>query len=140
MATTMRTDTWLNTVTIDGVDLGIWDTFKGGDADSTVMTYRPGGMKDTRVIGGQKTVSPITLDRSIQMETDWAIVGKLMRASVGVSTVVVHRQPLNYNKQPYGTPLIYTGILKQVLPGDTDSQKADAQLWSIVMVPGSTIG
>jgi hypothetical protein len=97
-------------------------------------------MAATKVVGGQTTVSPVTLDKSLEMETDWAIMSNLLRASVGVSQVVVSRQLLDQNKNPYGAPLIYTGILKQVLPGDTDSMKADPQIWSIVMVPAGNIG
>jgi hypothetical protein len=140
MTTTARTDTWLNTVTVDGNPIGTWDALKGGDNDSTVTNYRPGGMAATKVVGGQTTVSPVTLDKSLEMETDWAIMSNLLRASVGVSQVVVSRQLLDQNKNPYGAPLIYTGILKQVLPGDTDSMKADPQIWSIVMVPAGNIG
>jgi hypothetical protein len=140
MTTTARSDTWLNTVTIDGNPIGTWDTLKGGDNDSTTQNYRPGGMQALKVIAGQSTVSPLTLDKSLERETDWAIIGTLMRASVGKSQVMVSRQLLDDDGNPYGTPLIYNGILKQVLPGDTDSMKADALLWSIVIVPNGIIG
>ena len=140
MTTTARTDTWLNTVTIDGNPIGTWDTFKGGDNDSTVQNYRPGGMAQQKVIGGQSTVSTITLDKSMERETDWSIISNLLRASIGRIAVVVSRQLLDDSGNPYGAPLVYTGILKQVLPGDTDSNKADAQIWSIVVVPAGTIG
>jgi len=140
MTTTARTDTWLNTVTVDGVSIGTWDTLKGGDNDSTVMNYRPGGMAATKVIGGQTTVSTLTLEKSLEIETDWAIISNLLRASVGVSAVIISRQLLDPDKNPYGAPLIYTGILKQVTPGDTDSAKGDVQMWGIVVVPAGTIG
>jgi hypothetical protein len=140
MTTTARTDTWLNHVVIDGNDAGVWDTFKGGDNDSTTQNYRPGGMKPLKVIAGQSTVSPITLDKSLERETDWQIIGRLMRADVGRSQVGITRQLLDDAGNPYGTPLVYTGILKQVLPGDVDAQKGDAQIWSIVVVPAGTIG
>jgi hypothetical protein len=112
MTTTARTDTWLNTVTIDGSSIGTWDTLKGGDNDSTVTNYRPGGM----------------------------VALKVVRAKVGKSSAVVSRQLLDVDGNPYGSPLIYSGILKQVMPGDTDSMKGDPQIWSIVIVPGGQIG
>ena len=140
MTTTARSDTWLNTVSIDGGPSITFDTFKGGDNDSTATNYRPGGMKALKVVGGQSTVSPITMDKSLEMETDWLVIGQLIRASVGKSTVAVSRQLLDADGNPYGTPLQYSGILKQVMPGDTDSNKGDPQIWTIVITPAGTIG
>jgi hypothetical protein len=139
--TTARTDTWLIVVTIDGVSAGTWDTFKGGDNDSTTQSYRPGSTGQQRVIGGQSTVSPITVEKSMERETDWALMGSLMRASIGKSVVQISRQLLDIDRNPYGGhPLIYNGILKQVLPGDVDSNKADVSMWSLIVVPAGTIG
>jgi hypothetical protein len=125
MTTTSRSDTWLITASIDGGSSITFDTFKGGDNDSTTTNYRPGGMKPLKVVGGHSTVAPVTMDKSLEMETDWLTIGQLLRASVGKSTVDVSRQLLDYDGNPYGTPLLYTGILKQVMPGDTDSNKGD---------------
>lgn len=140
MTTTARTDTWLNTVTVDGQSLGTWDTLKGGDNDSSVVTYRPGGMKAHKVVAGQTTVSPLTLEKSLEMEIDWATIGTLIRANVGKSVATVSRQLLDIDGNPYGAPLLYSGILKQVMPGDTDSMKGDPQMWGIVITPGGQIG
>lgn len=140
MTTTLRTDTWLNTISIDGGAPITMDTFKGGDNDSSTTIYRPGGMVKPKVIGGQTTISDITLDKSMEMETDWTLITALMKANVGKSEVVVMRQPLDPDANPYGSPLIYNGILKQVLPGDTDSMKADALLWSVVVTPDGVPG
>jgi hypothetical protein len=64
----------------------------------------------------------------------------LMVAAAGSAPATVHRQPLDINKNPYGTPLVYSGILKSIMPGDTDSNKADTQIWTITIVPAGNVG
>jgi hypothetical protein len=140
VTTTMRQDTWQNTISIDGGPAIVMDTFKGGDNDSASTTYRPGGMQKAKTIGGFSTVSNITLDKSMELETDWVLMSTLMRANVGRSRCVVSRHPMDPDGNLFGDPLVYTGVLKQVLPGDTDSNRADAQVWSVVVVPDSDIG
>lgn len=142
--TLMRSDTWLNTVSINGSLTpspdGVWDTFKGGDIDSTADVYKAGGMKDQEAVGGQPTISTVTLDKALDMQNDWATVQQLMAAGAGNAPITIHRQPLDINKNPFGTPLIYTGIVKSVAPGDTDSNKSDIQMWTITAVVSGPIG
>jgi hypothetical protein len=141
--TLMRSDTWLNTVTIGGVLTpapdGIWDTFKGGDIDSAADVYKAGGMRDQEAVGGTQTISTVTLDKALD-RNDWPAVQSLMAAGVGNALITIHRQPLDPNKNPFGTPLIYTGIVKSCAPGDTDSNKSDIQMWSITAVVNGPVG
>lgn len=142
--TLMRTDTWLVTATIDGSLTpspdGVWDTFKGGDIDSTADVYHAGGMKDQQAVGGQATISTITIDKALNRENDWAQIQNLMATAVGNASITIHRQPLDQNKNPFGTPLVYTGIVKSLAPGDTDSSKSDIQMWTLTAVVSGPIG
>jgi hypothetical protein len=138
--TTLRSDTWLITLSIDGGPAITMDTFKGGDKDSSVTQYRPGGMAAQKVVGGQTSVSNINMEKSLEMETDWAVVQNLMRARVGSSRCVVGRQPLDPNGVPFGSPLVYTGTLKQCGAGDTDSDKSEVDKWTVEIMPDSPIG
>jgi|ERR1035438_4936466 hypothetical protein len=144
----MRSDTWLNTVTVNGAlfplaDGGVWDTFKGGDVDSSADVYHAGGMAPQEVVGGQPTISTVTLDKALDLQADWASVQQLMvggPGTVGNASITIHRQPLDINKNPSGTPLIYNGIVKSCAPGDTDSNKSDIQMWSITAVVNGPVG
>lgn len=140
----MRSDTWLNTVTINGVLTpspdGVWDTFKGGDIDSEASTYKAGGMAEQEAIGGQSSIATITLDKALDLQNDWPTAQQLMAISAGNAPVTVHRQPLDINKNPSGSPLTYTGILKSISVGDTDSTKSDVQMWTIAVVLNGPVG
>lgn len=141
----MRSDTWKNTVTVNGALFppntdGIWDTFKGGDVDSVASVYHPGGMKDQEAVGGQPTISTVTLEKALDLVADWASVQQLMTGGAGNSPITISRQPLDIDKNPSGTPLTYNGILKSVAPGDTDSSKSDIQMWTITAVVSGPIG
>lgn len=140
----MRSDTWLVTATINGVLFpspnGVWDAFKGGDIDSTADTYRAGAMADQEVVGGQATIAPVSLDKALDLQNDWALLQQLMAAGVGNAPITIHRQPLDINKNPFGSPLVYTGIVKSLAPGDTDSTKSDTQIWTLTAVVNGPIG
>lgn len=128
----MRQDQWSNTVTIDGTPLGVWDTFGGGDVEAEETKYKPGGMQPQVSLGGSTTVNNVTLARLLNQE-DWPIMSKLMAARVGKAPVIVSRQPLDSDGNPFGRPLVYRGTLQNVNPGDTDSNSSDAHTWTIVV-------
>jgi hypothetical protein len=140
----MRSDTWLNTVTVNGTLFpgpnGVWDTFKGGEVDSEASTYKAGGMVDQEAIGGQETIGPVTLDKALDLQADWGVAQQLMAASIGNAPIVISRQPLDINKNPSGNPLTYKGIVKSCSLGDTDSNKSDIQMWTISAVVSGPIG
>jgi hypothetical protein len=140
----MRSDTWLITVEIGGVLApapdGVWDNFKGGDVDSVADIYHAGGMKDQEAVGGIASISTVTVEKAVDITNDWPFVTGLMAAQAGKEKVRVHRQPLDIDKNPTGPALIYSGILKSVAPGDTDSSKSDIQMWTITVVVNGPIG
>lgn len=128
----MRQDQWSNTVTIDGTPMGVWDTFGGGDVEAEETKYRPGGMQPQVSLGGSTSVNNVTLSRLLGKE-DWPVMHDLMSSRVGKADVTVSRQPLDADGNPFGRPLVYRGKLQNVNPGDTDSNSADAQTWTIVV-------
>lgn len=134
----MRQDQWNNTVTIDGTPLGVWDTLGGGDVDAEETKYRPGGMQPQISLGGANTVSNVSLARLLSRE-DWDFMHNLMARRVGKAKVTVARQPLDVDGNPMGRPLVYTGKLQNVNPGDTDSESSDAQRWEITVSTDGSI-
>jgi hypothetical protein len=63
-----------------------------------------------------------------------------MQKGAGKALVAVARQPLDADGQPFGKPLLYTGKLLTVTPGDTDSNSTAAQLWQIVVSTEGEVG
>jgi hypothetical protein len=128
----MRQDQWQISLTIDGVDMGVWDTFSGGAATSSETKYRPGGLAKQRSLGGQPSVDNITVGKLVET-TDWDLTRKLMAARVGKAEAVVSRQPLDTDGAPWGEALTYRGTLMTVNPGDTDSNATAASVWQCII-------
>ncbi len=133
----MRQDQWQNTVTIDGRPLGVWDTLAGGGSDSDTTTYRPGGMAPQVSLGGPRTIGDLTLGRLVSRK-DWEYMHRLMNRT-GRARAVVSRQPLDEDGNPWGRPMTYRGIVRSCMPGDTDSNSSDAQVWEITVTPEGSV-
>jgi hypothetical protein len=135
-----RKDKWANTVVLDGRNMGVWDTLTGGDVEATSTKYRPGGMAREIALGGTSTTNDLNLGRLLSKE-DWEFMRGLMtRDRVGRAPAHVSRQPMDDDGNPFGSPLVYTGVLQHVTPGDTDSNSSDAQVWEIVVSVHGSIG
>lgn len=135
----MRSDQWSNTVTVDNTPLGLWDTLSGGDVESEETKYRPGGMVPQVSLGGSVTVNNVTLGRLLS-RSDWDFMHALMANRIGKAKVVIARQPLDADANPFGRPIVYRGVLMSVNPGDTDSNSSDAQVWEITVSTEGSIG
>ena len=132
-----REDTWLITLTIEGSgpgdpdrDMGVWDTFDGGEADSDDNKYRPGGMAAEISLGGTITIGNITVSRMCDRVRDWPQI-KWMMGRVGKARIVLALTPLDLNGARNGSPLTYTGTLKTVTPPTVDSTGGDAAMLEV---------
>jgi hypothetical protein len=137
-----RQDQYAITVSIDGLDSGVWDKKTGGETDSEETKYRPGGMAEAVSLGGSRMVGNVTLQRLYTISRDHAggwnkgsgpgldIV--VLRQRVGRATVVIKEQPLDINGAAFGiAPVTYHGTLKRVSTPDVDSESNDAGLIEI---------
>lgn len=125
-----REDTWLVNVRVDGLgnngDLGTWDTFSGGEADSEESKYSPGGMQPELTLGGKKTVGAVTVSRYLDALRDWAPLVKGLYARAGAARGSVGVTPLAADGTIAGDALTFTGMLKSVKMPDIDSTGSDA--------------
>lgn len=119
-----REDQYSVTVTVDGIDYGVWDGMTGGEIDSEEAKYKPGGLSPQVALGGTREVSNITASRLYQFDRDHSRINQLI-ARVGKGKATVARQPLDVDGNTFGKPTVYTGILKQVTPPDFDSESGD---------------
>ena len=119
-----REDTWLITCSLEGRDLGVFDTKSGGEIDSEEVKYRPGGMGAEISLGGAKTIANLTIGRYVDRLRDWPII-KWLAAMAGAGRGTIGITPLDFHGVRAGDPLVYNGTLKQVTPPDIDSMGTD---------------
>lgn len=132
-----REDQFISYLTVGGADEGAWDSFDGGETDSEDTKYKPAAMPSIS-LGGAVTVGNITLGRLYQKERDISAVTRL-RAQAGRASVVVSRQALDENDQPFGKPEVFTGKLKAVTPPSSDSTSSDAAMITVEISPDSSV-
>lgn len=113
-------------VVIDGRDLGVWDTLTGGNFDSDEVKHRDGGMGPEQALGGAPTTENVTVGRRFKKGRDETLVTWLRprRNKRSQATQI----PLDENKNPYGDPIVYVGVLKAVNPPDADSNSSDVAM------------
>jgi hypothetical protein len=110
------------------VDLGMWDTFTGGDYDSTETKYTPAD-GEQRVYTGVRTTNNLTMDSDYQPNVHDALlkeVGQEVKANEDLRgqpvRVIVQELGADGNYQANRKP--YLGVIKQIVPPDGDSNDA----------------
>lgn len=134
-----RQDQHLTTVAVDGTDLGVFDTFSGGNVDSEETKYRAGGLQPEVALGGSVTVENVTVGRLYQLDRDHNISHWLM-SRAGKGRVTITRQPLDVDGNVFGRPHVYTGILKAVTTPDQDSNSSDPSVLELEVSTNGTVG
>jgi hypothetical protein len=114
-------------VSVAGVDLGVFDTFSGGEADSDDTKHRPGGMGESESLGGFRERGNFTVGRLYRLERDHG-QAKFLDGQVGRGEVVAKRIMLDRDKVPVGDPITFTGTLKTFNHPEHDSNSADPKM------------
>jgi hypothetical protein len=122
-----RQDTWSIHVSVDGVNLGVFDKWTGGEVDSEEYKYKPGAMAPTVSLGGSKSVGNITVSRLYRLNRDHDRAQWLLNRA-GKADGVISRQPLDVDGNAYGKPIVYRGKLKRVNFPEIDSESSNAGL------------
>lgn len=134
----LREDTHLISVAVDGVNTaGPWSTFSGGEVDSEETKIRLGGMTPAVALGGPATPGNVTVGRPFDPGRDdvHALADKAGRASA-----IVTVQPLDANRNAFGRPRVYAGVLKQVTPPNADAGGNDAAMLELEISVGGNLG
>lgn len=119
------------TLTVEGQDFGVWDSFEGGEIASEDTKHREGGMGDEISLGGVSTRGTITIARLYRVERDhprYKELDRLCRESARCGLV---RQKLLPNKAPTGDPVNYTGTLTKVTLPNHDSTSSDKAMFAL---------
>jgi hypothetical protein len=128
------------TATVDGVFLGQFTRFTGGDLDSEPTSLHPGGMRPAVVTGSRRTMSDITLSKPYGWQDSGRIYNMLDK--VGRARVTCTKQPLSPdgNLVKAGVGFTYTGVLKGITLPEYDADSTDPATWSIVITPDDEVG
>lgn len=135
-----RQDQYNITVSVDGIDTGTWDKMDGGAVDSEETKYKPGGLGAEVTLGGSVTTENVTVSRLYDLDRDHSGLVRMLLARAGKAKVNINKQPLDADGIPFGTPLVYKGVLKMVSPPEVDSESSDAGLLEIEVSTAGTIG
>lgn len=111
-------------------DLGTFDKFSGGEADSEETKFWPGGLGEQLSLGGRKTVNNFKVERLYDLSRDHPLMGWLLAGS-GKADVVATKTSIDPDGVAQGRPLVYRGKLKQVTPPDHDSESSDAAMYEL---------
>jgi hypothetical protein len=133
-----RKDQYATRVSVDGVNLGTFDTLTGGEVDTDELKYKPGGMAPQVSLGGLITIGQVVVTRLYQLQRDHLSVHWLI-SRVGKGVVVINKQPLDPDGNAFGKPLVYRGTLKRVLPPEVDSNATDAAMIEIELTPEGSV-
>jgi hypothetical protein len=133
-----RVDQYNITVSIGSDPLGTFDKMTGGEIDSEETKYKPGGMSEQISLGGSRTVNNITVSRLFRLDRDLALVSRL-KSAVGKESVKVSKQSLDRDGAPFGTPLVYQGILKQITWPEPDSESSAAAILALEISTASVV-
>jgi hypothetical protein len=72
----------------------------------------------------------VTVSRLYRLDRDLALV-PFIKSRVGKGVVTVSKQSLDVDGNPYGTPLVYRGTLKQVTFPEPDSESSSPALLAL---------
>jgi hypothetical protein len=133
-----RVDQYDISVSIDNTDLGTFDKMSGGDIDSEEQKYKPGAMAPQISLGGSVTVSNVTVQRLYRLDRDLPLF-PFLKGRVGKGQVVIKKQSLDVDGNPFGAPITYQGKLKMVNLPDADSEASTAALVQLEVSSGGTV-
>jgi hypothetical protein len=125
------------TVSVNGEDLGMFDTMSEPSSTADVETRAPAGSTVRRAaFGGPREDDAVTVTREFVPERDHALVRRL-RPVLTFADAVVREQPLDGRRLPFGTPSVYAGgILSNVATSGYDTDSASPRFLTLVVTGG----
>jgi hypothetical protein len=115
-----RQDTIRTTASLNGVPLGEFRTFSGGELTSADVKSAVAAGQTERSRGGRKTIGNVTIGREFNAAVD--DLQEYGRHRGHPDQLVVTRQPLDDDFNAKGKSLTYTCTLVRVAPGGADLQ------------------
>jgi hypothetical protein len=124
MSTKMQ---FLITVVVDGQNIGVFDTWSGGDAVATESKHRPGGMGTEESYVSLPSYTSGAVTRVYKRERDHELL-RTLTGKAGRVPASVTEQPLDDNGNAWGKPTVYSGRFLGPKRGDMDSTSDDPRM------------
>lgn len=125
-----RQKQWRVTLTVDGKNYGVFDTFSGGNVTANSSRYAAGGMDDPEPQGGTADREAITIGRQFRRNRDVAAQVELDNL-VGKGKAVVSRQALDPDKVAIGPPKVFKGVINGCTEPEHDSNGDDPSTFEV---------
>lgn len=117
----------LVSLTVNVANLGVWDTFSGGDVVSKEVKHRPGGMGPEVTYTSLPSPTTVTVSRVLEYERDWETF-RAYNAVAGKVGASVTQQPLDSAGNPYGNPIVWSGRFLGFKAGKVDSNSDNVRM------------
>ena len=114
---------------VDGKDLGLFETWSGGDNDSDDTPYTDGDGTDVS-LGGKQSRDPITIGRRVKSDRDLPIYEWLVSRR-GKGEAVFTKQYVDDEENPVGKPIIRRGKFKKVTDPEADKGSSDPSTFEL---------
>jgi hypothetical protein len=124
------------TAVVGGINLGVCAFKSGGGAKAEETKYRPGSMLPETSLGGPSSVDNVTIRK--MFDPALRALFHTLASMVGKASCTVTSQPLDADGNPEGDAQVYTGVLLEVNPPDSDANaNAAAELELVISTHGS---
>jgi hypothetical protein len=120
-------------------DLGVFDTWEGGNVTADNTKHRRGGMGEQVAIGGPVTIEDVTVSRDFDLARDLEH-GRWLAGIVGKARVTATKQYLDSDGEGFGKPTVIAGILIGYNAPNSDSDSGDVAMYEIVINPDGAVG
>ncbi len=135
---TLRENDFITSVEIDGRDLGRFDQWSGGNVTAPDDKYR-GADGIERPLGGQRSVENVTVSRDYRPGREDDGIEHWLIHRVGRGQARASRRRKDANGQPFGRPVILTGLLTSFNMPDTNSGESGAALFELELALSSEV-
>lgn len=140
MAAPTTKKTFRVSLTVDGRDCGVWETFVGGGIGGAVLKLYPGGMAPiVSLPGGTPTIDTITLTRNFDRVRDHDNLIAFLFDRAGKGQAVCKMRPLDPDGNGYGKTIIWTGTVSKTSPPQPDSASDDSATYELQIEPGGPV-
>ena len=120
-------------------NLGIFDTWEGGNVTADNTKHRRGGMGPQVAVGGPVTIEDVTVSRDYDLERDHQHAHWLSTA-VGRGRITATKQYLDDDGNSFGDVIVITGILIGYNQPAADSDSSDVAMVELVINPDGAVG
>lgn len=120
-------------------DLGIFDTWEGGNVTADNNKHRRGGMGPQVAVGGPKTIEDVTCTRDYDVARDHQHAHWLSSV-VGRARVTASKTWLDNDDVAFGRPIVITGVLIGYTNPESDSDSGDIAMVGLVINPDGDVG